>query len=74
VVRQGQDVVDALAQRRQPQRNDVQAVVEIFAEAAVGDALAQVGVGGGDDAHVDLDDLLAAEALDLTLLKHAPEA
>ena len=45
---QRQDVVAAFAQRRQRQRKHVEAVVEIFAEAAGGDFVAQQAVGRGD--------------------------
>ena len=41
---QPRDVVAALAQRRQHEREHVQAVVEVAAEAAVGDHLRQVAV------------------------------
>ena len=37
--------------------DDVEAVEEVLAEAPVLDRAAQVGVGGGHDAHVDLDRL-----------------
>ena len=46
------DVVLALAQRRDPEVDDVEAVVEVFAELALRDQVLQVPVGGGDDAHV----------------------
>ena len=38
-------------ERRHLQLDDIEAVVEILAEAAVADRLPQVGVGRGDDAH-----------------------
>ena len=47
--RQVRDVLAAIAQRRQPQLDDVQAVEEIAAEAARRDLRAQVAVGRGDD-------------------------
>ena len=45
----------ALAQRRQLQREDVQAVVQVLAELSLATAFAQIAIGGGDDADVDLD-------------------
>ena len=51
------NILGALAQRRHRNRKHVQAVEQVLAEASglhVGD---QVAVGGGDDAHVDLDGL-----------------
>ena len=67
------DVLLALAQRRQLDRHDGEAVVEILAELPVADELAQVLVGRRQDAHVDLDEHVAADRLDLALLDHAQE-
>jgi hypothetical protein len=47
---------------------DVQAVVEVLAQAAAPDGLAQVGVRGGDHAHVDGNAAGPPDALDLALL------
>ena len=55
------------------QRHDVQPVEQILAEAALGDLGLDVAVGRRDDAHVDLDGLLAAHALELALLQHAQQ-
>ena len=52
---------------------DVQAVVQILAERAVGDRRFEHLVGGGDQAHVDLDRVGAAEPLELALLQHAQQ-
>ena len=54
-------------------RDDVEAVEQIFLELAVGDHLPQIAVGGGDDAHVDLLGPLGAERLELALLQHAQQ-
>ncbi len=70
---QRQDVVAAFAQRRQRQGKYVEAVVEIFAEAARGHFFAQQPVGGGDDAHVERHRRAAAEAFDFTLLQNAQQ-
>ena len=51
----------------------VQAVVEVLAEAPLGHLAHQILVGGGDDAHVHLDGLRAAQPLELALLEHAQE-
>ena len=48
-----QDVVAALAQRRQLHGHDRQAVVDVLAQAAFLERLRRRAVGGGDDAHVD---------------------
>ena len=70
---QPRDVVRPLAQRRQHEREHVQPVVEVLAEAAVGHHPGQVAVGGRDHPHVDLDRLRAAEALELLLLQDAEQ-
>ena len=63
----------AVAQRRQLDVDDVQAVEQILAEAALLHLLLEVDVGGGDDPHVHLDGLHAAEAHELALLHHAQQ-
>ena len=73
-VDQDGDVVAALAQRRHVDGEDVDAVVEVVAEAAVRDHRAQVAVGRGDDAHVNLDGARAADATNLALLQARAEA
>ena len=50
---QQRDVVGALAQRRQLDREHVQPVEEVAPEPPLGDLLLQVAVGGRDQAHVD---------------------
>src|SRR5262249_38191475 len=70
---QQRDVLDALAQRGDAQRHDVDAVVEVLAHPPFGHRLRQVHVGGADDAHVDLDAPVRAELLHLALLEHAEE-
>ena len=54
VLRQQGNVFAAGAQRGQVHGDDVEAVEEVFAEAALAHLLAQIDVGGGDDAHVHL--------------------
>ena len=48
------DVFLAVAQGRDVEGDDVEAVEEVFAEVAAGDLLFEVFVGGGDDADVDV--------------------
>ena len=67
------DVLAALAQRRQDDRDDVDAVVEVFAEPPLGDRLGQVLVGRGDDADVGLQLLEPADAPEPPLLQHAQQ-
>ena len=66
-------VLEALAQRRHPDREHVEAVVEVLAELAVLDQLDHVAVGGGDQAEVDLHRPLGADGIDLALLQRAQQ-
>src|SRR5260370_13099101 len=67
------DVLRPLAQRRDAKVDDVEAEVEILAEAALADLLLEVAVGGGDQANVDLDRMGTADAVDLALLDGAQQ-
>ena len=70
VLDQQRDVLVALAQRRQVDGDHVEPVEEVLAEGALLHGFGQVGVGGGDDAHVGLARLDAAERHELLLLDH----
>ena len=72
-LRDDEHVVAALAQRRQAEVHDVEAVVEIFAEASAADLVFEDAVGRGDDADVDLLRLAVADAEDDALLQRAEE-
>ena len=67
------DVVGAIAQRRHEDRNDVQAEVEILAEAAAADLAGQFLVGRRQHADVDPDARRAADRLDHLLLQRAQD-
>ena len=54
-------------------RQHVEAVIEILAQLAGGDRLAQPHIGRGDDADIDLDRLPAADPQDLALLQKAQQ-
>ena len=71
---QVQDVLRARAQGCDVEADDVQAVVEVGAEAAGRDLQLQVAVGGGDDAHVHGASGPAADRGDVLLLHEAQEA
>ena len=74
VLGQRRDLLAALAQRRHAAADDVQAVEEVLAEAAVGDELIEVRVGRGDDADVArAAGRGVAERLDLARLEEAQE-
>ena len=68
---QRRDVGGAVAQRRHRDREDVQAIEQVFAKAPGFDVGDQVAIGGGDDADVDLDGFARADRLDLALLDRA---
>jgi hypothetical protein len=70
---EGGDVFGPLTQGRDGDVNDVEAEIEVLAESAFFHGLAQVFVGGGDDAQIELDVLEAAEAAEALLLDHAEE-
>ncbi len=69
--RQIGNVLATLAQRGQRNGHDVEAVVKVFAEIAGVDRRFEIAVGGGDDAHINLDRPAAADALEFTFLQHA---
>ena len=73
VLHEQRHVLLPLAQRRQLHRDHVQPVEQILAELSFGDEPAQVAVGRGDDADVDLDRVRIADALELALLQHAQQ-
>ena len=66
-------VLEPLAQRRQADRHDVEAVEEILAEAALVDQRAQVLVRRRDDADVGGLQLAPADAGELALLQDAEQ-
>lgn len=68
------DVVLAFAEGGHGDGDDVEAVEEIFAEAAVADELVEVFVGGGEDADVDVDGEVVADAADFLFLEDAEQA
>src|ERR1700676_68141 len=65
------NIFAAVAQWRQLQVDNVEAMIKIFTEAALANQGEQIDVGSGDDAHVHLDLLRAAEAHELALLNIA---
>ena len=75
VLQQIADVVAPLAERQDVDVNHVQPVVEILAEIAGRDALAQVPVGGADDPHVDAigGAVVGADRLDFARLQESQQ-
>src|SRR5262245_46602709 len=68
---QQRNVVLAVAERRQLDGEDVEPIKQVFAEFAFADGFAQIAVGGGNDANIALDRLVAADAVELVFLEHA---
>ncbi len=66
-------VVDALAKRRNGQRDRAQPVVEIGAEFAFLYQFGQRAIGRRDDADIDRDWVVGADANDFALLQHAKQ-
>ena len=56
------------AQGRYLQRKHVQAVVEILTEAARTNLALEIAIRGGDDSHIEIDQRIAANPLNLPLL------
>ena len=69
VIDESRDVLLAVAQGGQRDVDDVEAEVEVLAETAFLDGLLEFGVGGGDDADVDMDGLVGADGHELALLR-----
>src|SRR5690606_10725092 len=65
------DVFAALAQGGQKEANDAQAVEKVFAEASGANFVFQAAVGRSDDADIDGDGFVGADAADFTLFQHA---
>ena len=69
---QRQDVAAPLPQRGHQDEDD-EAEVEVLAERAVAHRRLEIAVGGGDDAHVDLDASRPPMRLELLFLQHAQQ-
>src|SRR5271165_4369130 len=65
------DVFLAITQRRNKEGNDVEAIEEVLAERATGNFLLEILVGGGDDADVDVECLVGADAFEALLFEDA---
>src|SRR4051812_5217582 len=69
-MRERRDVLAALPQRRHGDGEDVEAIPEVFSEAARGHLPGQVAVGRRDDADVDVERPVAAHPLEVAVLQH----
>ena len=68
------DVVDALAERRQADRYDIQAIVEVLAKQALPDHLTEIAVRRRHDPDIGLDGRTAANHGVFAFLQHAQQA
>src|SRR5688500_12187096 len=68
-----QQILRAIPQRWDRDRDDLQPEVQIRAETTLVDERVKLLVGGGDDPDIDRDRAHAANALDFTLLKDTQE-
>src|SRR5580698_8526154 len=66
---QQRDFGGALAQRRNENRENIETIVEVFAEAAGLHGFLNVHVGGGENAHVCFDHVASTEARVLMILE-----
>src|SRR3954447_6818629 len=55
VTREQRDVLTSLAQRRHPDRHDIETIEEVLAKPAGGDFAGQFAVRGGEHPYIDLD-------------------
>ncbi len=67
------NVFGAFAQCWNVNGENVEAIVEIAAEAAGADFFGEIAIGGGDETNVNLDRVSAAEALEFALLQNAQQ-
>ena len=73
VCRERWDIRTSLAQRRQADREHVDAIVEVLAKHAGADQRAEIAMCGRDHAHRDAQRLRAADAFEHAVLQHAQE-
>ena len=66
-------VAGAFAQRREEHADDVETVIEVLAQAPLGDRFLRVAVRRRDDAHVDVARLARADRPELARLERAEE-
>src|SRR5258708_13953819 len=74
VLDQRGDIFPPLAERRNVDREYVQAVKEIFSKGAASDRTFQVAIGRGHHPHVRANRLASANPLEFTLLQNAQQS
>src|SRR5580704_9541486 len=69
VTNQQRNIFRTLAQCGKLNRKNVETIVEVTAELLLGNQLCKVGVGGGDNAHIDVLSAIAAKTLEFLFLQ-----
>ena len=67
------DVFLAVAEGRNEEGDDIEAIEEVFAEVAVGDFFFEIFIGGGDDADVDVDGVGGADGEEALFVEGAED-
>ena len=67
---EGGDVFPVVAQRRDVDGDDVEAIVEVLAEGAFLEGGAEIAIRRGDEADIDFESFRAAEALEFAFLEN----
>src|SRR5689334_4824577 len=73
MVEQKRDILLAVAQRRERNADNVEAVIEVLAKPVFLNQSSKVGVGCGEDPYVDSDSLRASQAHELAFLDNPQE-
>src|SRR5436305_10744408 len=73
MLNEDRDIVGALTQRRQVQRDDVESIVKIRTEAARLDLFLEIAVGRGDEPRVDRNGLGGADGNHFAVLQNAKQ-
>ena len=74
MARQHGDVVTPLAQSRQAQADDVQAMEQVFTKRTVFNALLQILMRGSNHTDIGFDRRVAAHAVEVTIAQHTQQA
>src|SRR5258708_1146832 len=70
---QSDDILRPLPQRRHAKLKLAETMKEILAKAALGHRGVEILIGGGDNAHIDFDLAVAAEAVEGISIQYAQE-
>ena len=70
---QRQEVGTPVPQWRNGQPEQIESMLQIRTEPALGDQLSEILVGGGDDPHIDSDVFRAANATDAVVFQHGQQ-